>query len=174
MLILNTMSLLTTYSMFYVSTIVLLLKTHYLCCSTLIESESEVAQSCLTLCDPVDCNLLGFSVHGILQARILEWIAISFSRGSSWPKDQTPVSRIGGRCFNLWATREGFLISPCYSWELCIQMDIAFIISLPLASHLHFSSFILWNTDGDLTRVGKYILPCKLSHYTQGQIRQLN
>ena len=43
----------------------------------------EVAQSCPTLCDPVDCNLLGFSVHGILQARILEWIAISFSRGSS-------------------------------------------------------------------------------------------
>ena len=45
----------------------------------------EVAQLCLTLCNPVDCNLLGFSVHGILQARILEWIAISFSRGSSRP-----------------------------------------------------------------------------------------
>ena len=43
-------------------------------------SESEVAQSCPTLCDPVDCNLLGFSVHGILQARLLEWIAISFSK----------------------------------------------------------------------------------------------
>ena len=40
-------------------------------------------QSCPTLCDPMDCNLLGFSVHGILQARILEWIAISFSKGSS-------------------------------------------------------------------------------------------
>ena len=64
----------------------------------------EVAQSCLTLCDPMDCNLLGFSVHGSLQARILEWVAISFSRGSSWPRDQTRVSRIGGRCFNLWAT----------------------------------------------------------------------
>ena len=66
----------------------------------------EVAQSCLTLCDPVDCNLLGFSVHGILQARILEWIAISFSRGSSWPRDQTRVSRIGGRRFSLCTTRE--------------------------------------------------------------------
>ena len=43
------------------------------------EGEGEVAQSCPTLCDPVDCNLLGFSVHGILQARILEWVAISFS-----------------------------------------------------------------------------------------------
>ena len=44
------------------------------------ESESEVTQSCLTLCDPVDCSLSGSSVHGIFQARVLEWIAISFSR----------------------------------------------------------------------------------------------
>ena len=51
------------------------------------ESESEVAQSCPTLRDPVDCNPPGSSVHGIFQARILEWGAISFSRGSSWPRD---------------------------------------------------------------------------------------
>ena len=51
------------------------------------ESESEVAQSCPTLCNPVDCSLPGSSVHGFLQARILEWIAISFSRGSSQPRD---------------------------------------------------------------------------------------
>ena len=63
--------------------------------------EGEVAQSCLTLCDPVDYNPLGFSIHGILQARILEWVAISFSRGSSRPRDRTQVSRIGGRRFNL-------------------------------------------------------------------------
>ena len=68
--------------------------------------ESEVAQSSPTLCDPVDCSLPGFSVHGILQARTLEWVTISFSRGSSWPWDRTWVSRIGGRRFNLWATRE--------------------------------------------------------------------
>ena len=53
------------------------------------------------LCDPVDCSLPGFSVHGILQARILEWVTISFSRGSSGPWDLTWVSRIGGRHFNL-------------------------------------------------------------------------
>ena len=47
------------------------------------ESESEVAQSCLTLCNPMDCSLPGFSVHGIFQARVLEWVAISFARGSS-------------------------------------------------------------------------------------------
>ena len=52
------------------------------------ESESEVTQLCPTLCDPVDCSPLGSSVHGILQARILEWVAISFSRGSSPPRDR--------------------------------------------------------------------------------------
>ena len=53
---------------------------------------SEVAQSCLTVCDRRDCSLPEFSVHGILQARILEWFTISFSRGSSWPRDWTWVS----------------------------------------------------------------------------------
>ena len=48
---------------------------------------SEVAQSCLTLCDPMDCSLPGSSVHGIFQAILMEWIAISFFRGSSQPRD---------------------------------------------------------------------------------------
>ena len=67
------------------------------------ESKSEVARSCLILCHPMDPP--GSSVHRILQARILEWIAISFSRGSSWPRDRTQVSHIAGRHINLWATR---------------------------------------------------------------------
>ena len=67
---------------------------------------SEVAQLCPALCDPMDCSPPGSSVHGILQARILEWVAISFSRGSSWPRDRTQVSRTAGRHFYLWATRE--------------------------------------------------------------------
>ena len=73
---------------------------------SLKESESEVAQSCPTLCDPVDCSLPGSSVHGILQARILEWVAISFSRGSSRPRDRTRVSLIADRRFTVWAARE--------------------------------------------------------------------
>ena len=72
----------------------------------LLESESEVAQSCPILCDPMDCSLPGSSLHGILQARILEWVAISFSRGSSQLRYQTQVSCIAGRRFNLWATGE--------------------------------------------------------------------
>ena len=51
------------------------------------ETESEVAQSCPTLCNPMDCSLPGSSLHGILQARVLEWVAIAFSRGSSRPRD---------------------------------------------------------------------------------------
>ena len=74
-----------------------------------LKKESEVAQSCLTLCNPVDCSPPGSSVHGILQARILEWVAISFSRGSSWPRDRTQASHIAGRCFTLWATREAHM-----------------------------------------------------------------
>ena len=70
------------------------------------ESESEVAQSCPTLCDPVDYSPPGSSLHGILQARILECVAISFSRGSSRPRNETRVFRILGRRFNLWATRD--------------------------------------------------------------------
>ena len=67
---------------------------------------SEVAQLCLTLCYPMDCILPGSSVHEIFHARVLEWVAISFSRGSSWPRDRTPVSRTAGRRFTIWATRE--------------------------------------------------------------------
>ena len=65
---------------------------------------SEVAQLCLTLCNPMDCSLPGSSVHGIFQARILEWGAISFSRVTSQPRAQTQVSLIVGRRFTVWAT----------------------------------------------------------------------
>ena len=63
-----------------------------------------VAQSCPTLCDPRDCSLPGSSVHGIFQARVKEWVAISFSRASSRSGDRTQVSHIAGRCFTLWST----------------------------------------------------------------------
>ena len=61
----------------------------------------SVAQLSLTLCDSMDHSPPGSSVHGVLQARILEWVAYPFSRGSSQPRDQTWVSRIAGGCFNL-------------------------------------------------------------------------
>ena len=61
------------------------------------EVKMLVTQLCLTLCDPTDCSPQGSSVHGILQARILEWVACSFSRGSSRPRDRTRVSCTAGR-----------------------------------------------------------------------------
>ena len=69
---------------------------------TVSVKESEVAQSYLTLCDPVDCSPPGSSVHGILQARTLEWVAISFFRGSSRPG----ISCIASGFFTNWVIRE--------------------------------------------------------------------
>ena len=66
----------------------------------LSESESEVAQLCPTLCNPMGGTLPGPAIHGIFQARILEWAAVSFSRGSSQPRDRTQVFCIAERCFD--------------------------------------------------------------------------
>ena len=70
-------------------------------CYVMFNPQVKVAQSCPTLCDPMD-----YTVHGILHARILEWVAISFSRGSSQSRDRTHVSCIAGGFFTSWATRE--------------------------------------------------------------------
>ena len=63
---------------------------------------------CPTLCHPMDCSLPGASVHGIFQARILAWVAIPSSRGSSWPRDQIQFSCTAGRFFTVWATKEAW------------------------------------------------------------------
>ena len=76
-------------------------------CATTVEWV-KVAQSCLTLCDPIDCT-----VQGILQARILEWVAFPFSRGSSQLRDRTQVSWIAGGFFTSWATREAHNYWAC-------------------------------------------------------------
>ena len=67
---------------------------------------SKLLQSCLTLCGHMICSPSGSSVHGIFQARILEWVAMSFSRGFSGPKDRTWVSHTAGRLFTNWTTRK--------------------------------------------------------------------
>ena len=101
-----------------------------------VKSESEVVQSCPTLCNPVDCSPPGSSFHGIFQARILEWVAISFSRGSSRPRDRTQVSHIAGRCFNLWATREAL------SWVIWAIYVILFLFLL-LSYYLYLLKIFL-------------------------------
>ena len=62
-----------------------------------------VTQLCPTLCNPLDCSRPYSSIHGILQARTLEWVAMPFPKGSSWPRDRTWVSHIAGRFFTIWA-----------------------------------------------------------------------
>ena len=89
---------------------------------------SEVKSlSHVRLCHPMDCSLPGFSVRGIFQTRVLEWVAISFSRGSSQPRDRTQVSRIASRCFTLWATRETAYISV-YNSIIALKVDPPHII----------------------------------------------
>ena len=75
----------------------------------------SVAQSCLTLCDPMDCSPPGFSAQGVFQARTREWVSISSSRGSSWPRDWTHVSCIAGGFFACWAIREAHLTNKTQS-----------------------------------------------------------
>ena len=67
---------------------------------------AKTLQFYLTLCNPMGCSLPGPSIHGILLARILEWVAICFSRGSSQPRDQTRISCIGRQILYHWATRK--------------------------------------------------------------------
>ena len=66
----------------------------------------------------MDCSLPGSSINRIFQARVLEWVAISFSRGSSQPRDWTQVSYIAGRCFAIWATKEALKLLLLMNIEL--------------------------------------------------------
>ena len=85
-----------------------------------------VTQLCLILCIPMDCSPPGSTVHGILQARILEWVAICFCRGCSWPRNWTQVSCIAGEFFTIWVTKEAWEIvylavqretGTCWQWQ---------------------------------------------------------
>ena len=97
---------------------------------------------------PWTYNLPGFSLHGILQARILEWVAIAFSRRSSQPRDRTRVSCIAGRFFTVWATSEAYdLIIPLLgvfplpklkifeSWDICIPISALFTMAKRWKQH---------------------------------------
>ena len=84
----------------------------------------------------MDCSLPGSSVHGIFQARVLEWVAISFSRESSRPRDRTQVSHIVGRRFTVWATREWNLANPLRKWQLSPK---AIFDSLPMTQFMTLS-----------------------------------
>ena len=85
----------------------------------------------------MDCSPPGSSIHGMLGVRILEWVAISFSRGSSWPRDQTLVSGTAGRFFPVWATREA------QKWWLQNDYCLWLMLKLKLQSFSH----LMWRAD---------------------------
>ena len=97
--------------------------------------QQQQSLSCVWLfCDTMDGSRPGSSVHGIFQARILDWVAISFSRGSSWPKDQTYLSCIGRWILYHWATREAWLCHTHYHIiYYIILMDIIYLLPLTKA-----------------------------------------
>ena len=99
---------------------------HFLLQCMKVKSESEVAQSCPTLCDPMDCSPPGSCIHGVFQAKVLEWGAICSSLYHS----------VVFLCFFALITEEGFPISPCYSLEFCLQTCYLFFSPLLFASFL--------------------------------------
>ena len=94
---------------------------------------------------PVDCSPPSSSVHGILQARILEWVAISFSRGSSRPRDRTHVSHIAGRWFNLCTTREALYMVLIINEEVISKRVVeSWLYHLP-ALRPQVNGLLCWN-----------------------------
>ena len=102
-----------------------------------------IAQLYPSLWDSMYCSLLGSSVHGIFQARILEWVAISLLRGSSWPRDWTRVSCFAGRFFTIWATREALMKSVPLT-IVPLSSTISFYRSIQMCSYFpHFRPSII-------------------------------
>ena len=107
-----------------------------------------VTQFCPTLYNPVDCSPPGSSVPGILQARILEWVTIPFSRGSSRPSDWTLVSLIAGRFFTVWATRKAHgaqkTLHKCVLWCLLLFLVGQGVYPIEIRMQYKCSRYLGW------------------------------
>ena len=106
--------------------------------------------SCSVVSDSLqlmDCSPPGSSVHGVLQARILEWVAISFSRGSSQPRDQTLVSCTAGKFFTVWTTREAPLMTKCHSKSF--QSECLHVGSLGISVNFLISPYGCYSSYGE-------------------------
>ena len=133
--------------------------THINCTYTYVNTykHDKSLQSCLTLCKPMACSLPGSSVHGILQARILEWVATPSSRASSWPRDQTRIfcgSCAAGGFFSHWAIRE--VPIPIY---ICLHQQVHVCTKVEGNGSINtvFTSFclqmgVLWDLPGTIVQ----------------------
>ena len=101
-----------------------------------------VTKLCLTLCDSMDCNTSGFSVHRISQTRLLEWVDISSSRGSSQPRNQTCISCIGKQILYHWATRE--LLTIIFKTSLTV-IGIEVVERVAWETHSKLSNCIMYS-----------------------------
>ena len=117
---------------------------------------AKLLQSSLTLCDQGDCSLPGSSVHGFLQARILEWVALPSSRGSSQPRDRTQGFRIANGFFTLSATREILFTS-------CMQIE-SYLLFLSHQPHLS-NGEVFQNTEKTLILVLSFIITAFIQQY---------
>ena len=115
-----------------------------------VQSESEVAQLFPTLCNSMDCSPPGSSIHEIFQVRVLDWVAISFSRGSSWPRDQTRVSGIAGRFFTISVTMD-----DSFTWNY----------AKTIGKIIHINGFQVLVVGGGVNDEGAWILRVMKSSY---------
>ena len=118
--------------------------------------ERDVWHSLKVYKDPMDGSLPGSSVHGILQARILEWVAIPFFREYSWARDWTPVSCIAGRFFIVWTTIKA---PKVYKWKLQFGR-----VSVPLLKTLSISILVLWNLTWNVLSSFNNFFPTSQTH----------
>ena len=104
------------------------------------------AQSGLTVRDPMDRSPPGSSVHGVPQPRIVEWVAMPFSRRSSQLRDRTPITCSTGRFFTIWATREIYIITYyiCKAYILCMYVHLYICKAYFRVSTLHLNIILWW------------------------------
>ena len=118
---------------------------HALCCTffefwhMMMIHACMSAQSHSTLCNPMDYNLPGFSAHGIISARILEWVGLSFSKGLSWPRDQTSISCIGIWILYHWATWKATYNDTYWPLNYHREENSFTTLKIPCTPPLHFS-----------------------------------
>ena len=123
-----------------------------------VKSESQAAQSCPIRSKLRDCSLPGSSFHGSFQARLLEWVAIAFSRRSSWPRDWAWVSRIVGRRFTVWVWLHWKLANPFWKTEIFLWSWIhSYLMTAFLLLSIHRNVQTCSPT--------RHLLACWLQHY---------
>ena len=131
--------------------------------------KAQVTQSCPTLCHTMD-----LIVHGILQARVLEWVAFPFSRGSSQPRERTWISRVAGGFFTSWATREAHFCEKQWQWAGLKTIGLATLENSVVVPQKFKSRVVKWSSNSSsvyiLRRIESRVSIRYLSVCVQGSV----